>query len=358
MEIRMLNKEFLYPTAALFFFAALLQFMNCSKTPAEKFDIALKKASEGDAEAAKQLKGLFLAAPPSQTFSGGEIYCDTEILWEKRNGSIDILYPKKGGFELQNSGMNSMRAVDNDHAVFSDGADIFIFDWNGELKKRIKAGTKREQVLALAVSGGTIYYLKNNKIYSTSENDDEKLFIKNAFAPPYSKLFNSYMHVKGNSLGLLLGVAGSYHFNVIDIEKQKVIAANIRMASSKLYLKEDSVLYMSGSIGNWTLSRFTFKTKARKDYQRYKDIEDAEIFKDEIIIKTSSAMRIGSAGKKDYTIPPEYDYKGACGPLALIKYENVFYGADPAKLYEFIVKIWNIEQNIEKLSDAAREGKT
>jgi len=342
----MLNKEFLYSVAALFFFTTLLQFMNCSKTPAEKFDIALKKASEGDAEAAKQIKGLLLVTASSQTFSGGEIYCDTEILWENKNGSIDILYPKKGRFELQNGDMNSMRAVDNDHAVFSDGTNIFIFDWNGNLKKHIKAGTKREQILALTVSGGTTYYLKNNKIYSVSENDDEKLFIKNTFTPPYSKLFNSYMYVKGNSLGLLLGVAGSYHFNVIDIEKQKVIATNIRMASSKLYLKEDSVLYMSGSIGNWTLSRFTFKTKARKDYQRYKDIEDAEIFQDEIIIKTSSALRIGSAGKKDYTIPPEYDYKGACGHLVLIKYDNIFYGVDPAKLYEFLVKIWDIEQNM------------
>jgi len=340
----MLNKNFPYLAVALLFFAALLQFTNCSKTPAEKFDIALKKASEGNGEAAKQIEKLLLLAASPQTFSGGGIYCDTEVLWEKNGGSIDILYPKKGSFKLQSSDMNSMRAVDNDNAVFSDGADIFIFAWDGKLKKRIKAGTKREQALAITTSGGTTYYFKNNKIYSVSENNEEKLFIKNTFVPPYSKLFNSYMYTKGNHLGLLLGVAGSYFFNVIDTEKQKVIATNIRMASSKLYLREDSVLYISGNTGNWNLSRFTFKTGTRKDYQRYKDIEDVEIFQNEIIIKNSSALLIGSAGKKDYAIPYKYEFKGACGALALIKYDNVFYGADPAKLYELIVKTKNTQQ--------------
>jgi len=351
-----LNKNFPYSAAILFFLTAFLQFTNCSKTPDEKFDITLKKLSEGDAAAARQISELLLLAVSPQTFSGNEIYCDTEILWEKSGGSIDVLYPKKGSFKLQSDGMNRVRAVDHDNAVFSDGVDIFIFAWDGKLKKRIKAGTKHEQVLALAVSGGTTYYFKNNKIYSASENSDEKLFIKNTFIPPYSKLFNSYMYTNGNTLGLLLGVAGSYHFSAIDIEKQRVIAANIRMASSKLYLMEDSVLYMSGSTGNWNLSRFTFKTGAKKDYQRYKDIEDVEIFQNEIIIKNSSVSYIGSAGKKDYAMPNEYHFRGACGPLALIKYGNVFYGAEPAKLYELIAKTKNIQA--EKSPAPAQAGKT
>ena len=353
----MLNKNFPYSIAVLFFIAAFLQFTNCSKTPAEKFEIALKKVSEGNAEAAKQIKELLLDAASPQTFSGGEIYCDTEILWEKSGANINILYPKKGGFKLQNNGMNTMRAVDDNNAVFSDGTGIFIFAWDGKLKKQIKAGTKQEQILALAVSGGTVYYFKNSRIYSVSEDSDEKLFIKNTFAPPYSRLFNSYMHIKGNTLGLLLGVAGSYYFSVIDTEKQRVVAANIRAASSRLYLREDSVLYMSGNTGNWNLSRFTFKTAARKDYQRYRDIEDVEIFQNEIIAKNSSGLRIGSAGKKDYAMPDEYEFQGACGPLALIKYGNVFYGADPEKLYELIVKTSDAQQEAGKSPNAAQTGK-
>ena len=353
----MLNKGFSYSVVVLFFLAAFLQFTNCSKTPAEKFDIALKKISEGDVQAVKQIEGLLLEAASPQTFSSGEIYCDTEILWEKNGGSIDIVYPKKGSFKMQNGGMNSMRAIDDNNAVFSDGADIFIFAWDGKLKKRIKAGAKNESILALAVSKGSVYYLKNSKIYSISENNDEKLFIKESFIPPYSKLFNSYMYTKGNTLGVLLGVAGSYHFSAIDIEKQKVIATNIRMASSRLYLREDSVLYMSGNTGDWALSRFTFGTKTRKDYQRYREIEDVEIFQNEIITKNSSGIRIGSAGKKDYAMPNEYQFKGACGPLALIKYGNAFYGVDPEKLYELIVKTNLAQQEAEKSANPAQSGK-
>ena len=341
------NKNFSYSVIALFFFAAFLQFTSCSKTPDEQFDIALKKISEGNVEAAGQIEKLLLLAVSSQTFSGKEIYCDTEILWEKNGTTIDIVYPQKGTFKMQNNDMNNMRAVDDTNVVFSDGVDIFVFGWDGKLKKRINAGTKREQVLTLAVSGGVVYYFKNNKIYSASENNEGKLLVKNTFTPPYPRLFNSYMHVAGNNLGVLLGVAGSYNFNVIDMERQQVVATNIRMASSKLYLREDSVLYMSGNTGNWSLSRFTFKTKARKDFQRYKDIEDVEIFQDEIVVKRPSGLYIGAVGQKDYIMPNEYEFKGACGPLALIRYDNVFYGADPARLYELIIKVRDVRQKLE-----------
>ncbi|MDR3237604.1 MAG: hypothetical protein LBT84_03790, partial [Spirochaetia bacterium] len=301
--------------------ALFLLVLGCSKTPGEKFGIGLEKAAAGDQNALSSIEELLLYAAAAHSFSGDEMYCDGEIVWTKGGGKINILFPKEGSFAMQSDGMNNMRAVDSVGAAFSDGTDIFVFGWDGKMKKRITAGTKREQVLALSVSGGTVYYFKNNKIYSAAENDTEgKLFVKNTFTPPYSKLFNSYMYARGNKLGLLLGVAGSYHFNIIDIDKGKTIATNVRMASPKLYLKEDSVLYIFGNTGNWNLTRFIFKSGSIKNYQRYRDIEDVEIFPDEIIVKNSSGIRIGSAGKEDITMPPEYKFKGGCGELALIRY--------------------------------------
>lgn len=319
--------------------AILTIFSACLKTPEEKFENCLKKAAAGQPKAAQQLEELLLAAATVETFANGEIYGDGKILWKKNGSSINMLYPKNSKFNMQNENMNMMRAVDTANAVFCDGNDIFIFDLNGKFKKKITIGTDSNPVQALTASDGIIYYCQKNKIYQISETDETGvLFVKDTFNPPYTRLFNTSMYTDGKKLGLLLGVAGLYYFNVVDINKKKTVNTRIRMSSANLYLQENSVLYISGDTGNWALSRFYFNSTPKKLHQRYKEIYNVEIFPNELIIENGNGIYIGSSGKEDIELPNAYTFKGRCGKLALIKYGDSFYGVDTGKLYTLLTK--------------------
>ena len=320
-----------------FLLVSLLLSVGCSKTPDEKFDTCLVKAAAGQPKALEQIEELLINAAIKETFPNEERYSDGKILWKKTGNDINILYPQKASFKMQNENMNLMRSVDSTTAAFSDEVNIFIFDLNGKLKKSFVAGTEKDPVQALTVSNGSVFYCQKNKIYQISETDDiGTVFVKDTFNPPYARLFNTAMYVNGNKLGLLLGVAGSYYFNVIDIEQKKTINTQIRMSSANLFLKEDSVLYISGDTGNWTFTKFQFASGRKNTYQRYKEIYNVDIFPNELIVEHGDGIYIGTSNKEDIKLPSTYVFKGQCGELALIQYKDFFYGIDTAKLYSLL----------------------
>lgn len=330
-----MGKKFI---CALILIGAVFLFQACVKTPEEKLMQTIEAAEKGKSGAAERLGDLMLKAAAINVFSDRGIFCDGNMLWTAEDGAINVLYPKKSSFKLFGEDMNLMRAADETSVVFSSGKELFVFDWGGTLAKRLPAGTEKAPVLAVAAAGGKIYYFAGSSIYwldSFGAEDAPKRFVKESFFPPYAKLFKAYMYARGNRLGLLLGVAGSYYFNVIDLPSAKTLNTKIRMSSPKLYLDEESVLHIFGNTGKWSLSRFWFESGRRSNYQQYKEIIDVEVFPDGLMVEAGD-FRLSRPGERDIVLPDIYRFLGACNGMPLIEYEGSMYALNADKLYSFL----------------------
>lgn len=319
--------------------------ISCSKTPEEKFTQALAAATEGDVAARADLEGLLINAAAEATFAENGIRCDGSVMWVAYDDEVRLLYPRDSRFPMLAPDMNLMRGADNANVVFSNGIELFVFAWSGDIVRRLTAGTEKEPVRGVTVLNGSVYYFSNSKIYSlplndSAENNEPKQFVKQTFVPPYTKLYNTYMYARGSKIGLLLGVAGSYYLNVIDTAAEKTLNTKIRMAAPKLYLDDDSVLHIFGNTGGWRLSRFWYASGKRDNYQSYKEINDVEILPNELMINTGDGYCLGKAlaKAKDIKLPAAYLFKGVCNGMALVEYNGVVYGLNAGKFYDMLTQ--------------------
>jgi hypothetical protein len=283
---------------------------------------------------------LLLTLSSHGVFNEAGASCDGNVLWKQSANAVKVLYPQQADFELLTGEMNLMRYAGPEDMIFSDGMDIFVFDWKGSLKNRFSAGEEKNAVEAISLHGSDIFFYRNSRVYRCpARSSSPELFVNDTFKPPYSGYFNAAFFQKGKILGLLLGIAGDYCFSSIDMESGRVINSNIRMASSKLSLREDGALYIYGSTGNWFLARFTFSSGRRELLQQYRDLVDVDVFDNMLIAEDGNGLWILRPGGEHHNIPFAYELKGACGRYAVMKYGASLYCVDVESFYDRILKV-------------------
>ena len=135
--------------------------ISCSKTPEEKFTQALAAATEGDVAARADLEGLLINAAAEATFAENGIRCDGSVMWVAYDDEVRLLYPRDSRFPMLAPDMNLMRGADNANVVFSNGIELFVFAWSGDIVRRLTAGTEKEPVRGVTVLNGSVYYFSN-----------------------------------------------------------------------------------------------------------------------------------------------------------------------------------------------------
>ena len=327
----------------------ILLFISCSPSPEEKFGSALERCRAGERSAVDEAAGLLMGLSSVEVIAETDAVCDGSVIWKKGASSVNMLFPQRADFGLLSGEMNLMRSAGSKYMAFCDGMDIFVFDWKSSLRARMAAGAEKSAVEALSLQDGDVFFFRDKRIYrATVEPASMEIFVNDTFMAPYSGYFNAAFFRNGKTMGLLLGVAGYYYFNSIDMEKGRVINSNIRMASSKLYMDEKSVLYIYGNTGNWSLTRFTFSSGRKENFQRYKDLVNIEIFSDMVLAEDSNGLWIARPGGENCNIPFGCELKGSCGRYAVMKYNGSLYCVDVEKFYDGILKIREAAPDIFK----------
>jgi hypothetical protein len=317
---------------------AVLSLFSCSKNPDREIDEAIAGYAAGDSGSKTRLEGLILKASAKQEFSG-EVESDGEMIWKSGGGDVKVVWPREATFTLMSENMNTMRCADAERVAFSDGLQIFIFDWKGNMLKYFTAGDEKKRVMALALSEGTIYYFRQNSVWSSGVDSPEKAAaLEGSFSAPYSKFYNAALFARGNRLGLLLGVAGSYNLNIMDMRTGRTVISNIRLAASRFCMTGDRLTYISGSTGSWSLNGMSLETKKKDVYRVFRDLADVEMVPGMVMVEDGRGLWMSPPENTPRSVCFAFSLSGRGGTLALINYSDRAYLVDAGRLYELIVR--------------------
>jgi hypothetical protein len=324
--------------AATAFILAGLSFFSCSKNPEKEIDAALRSYAAGDSGSKTRLEELILKASAREAFSG-EVESDGEMIWKSGSGDVKAVWPRQATFPLMSENMNAMRCSGAERVAFSDGLQIFIFDWKGNMLKYFTAGDDKKRVMALALSEGNLYYYRQNRIWRCPLDSPEKAAaLEGSFSAPYSKFYNAALFARGSRLGLLLGVAGSYNLNIVDMRTGRSVMSNIGLAASRFCMTGDRLTYISGSTGSWSLNGISLETKKKDVYRVFRDLANAEMVPGMVMVEDGRGLWMSPPEKTPRRVCFAFSLRGRGGSLALISYRDRAYLVDAARLYELIIR--------------------
>jgi hypothetical protein len=253
--------DLLIPAAVVLF----LMTTGCSKNPVEKYRNDLEKYPEGNADREVVAESFFKAfgeeKPGSET-----LFFNKRVILNSVNDSIEIVFPEKVKLKIDKSIRGSVEYADTgtEIIVLGNKSGFYVFDIKGDYISSYKTEGK-EKIEAVAVSGGSVLFLKDHLLYSYSSADQRAVkFIDGTFSPPYRIYYKADMIVQGNYLAIITGIAGTYYISVINTETASVKMKNIAASSFEFAFTEDEVICIKGTSGKWSLNRYEYKIKSNE----------------------------------------------------------------------------------------------
>jgi hypothetical protein len=231
----------------------------------------------------------------------------------------------------------------------SNGYDIKIYNSEGDLIKTCGPTPDDHRIKAFTIINGKIYFYKDTKIYSYDiASDNITLLTNDKFANSFGKeSFNVKFYKTENLLGTVLGIAGKYYLNILDLRNNSMILQNIDLASSKLFIKNNEIYYISGDAGKYSLIIQTILPKKIKNLFEFSNLSDIEFFSSGLLYEDKEGFRVIDFEKtNNLKTPFHYEISGQCCSRPVIKYSNNYYITD---MLVFMDKINYINSKIPNI---------
>jgi hypothetical protein len=136
------------------------------------------------------------------------------------------------------------------------------------------------------------------------------------------------------------GIAGSYSFSIINAQTGAVVLKNLSMSSSRYFMGEKALYYMTGTSGRWELMRFDITAKAKKSVTGFADLADIVPAATGYVCETTgTGLWTALYGSDRKRIPFAYELAGAYRGRVLLHYKGVYYIIEMARLHEGLQKI-------------------
>ena len=168
---------------------------------------------------------------------------------------------------------------------------------------------------------------------------------KEFFPSPYTSYYDTQFVRNGSLLGMCAGIAGSYSFSIINVKTGAVVAKNLAMSSSRFFMGEKTLYYMTGTSGKWELTQLDIASKAKKTLAGFTDLVDIVPAARGYVCETSAGLFTAQYGSDRKLIPFAYKLAGLYRGRALLHYNGTYYFIDMKRL----------QSGLDKVSDRAPE---
>ncbi len=333
--------------------AILLSFpgMNCSPSFDKFVSKGLELHKSGKTTEAMGLieRGL-IETTSIKKFSASKLFISNNVIYEWNNNEVRILYPIEIEFQIDdNSHENQIIFYfdfETQRLAYGKGNVIALLNSSGDVvhtaNLRLVNGKKISSIILLKER---LYYCHDGELYlyefNTRENavliEDEK------FLPPFKGLSYMVSFVSTvDVLGVTTGIAGTYNSSFIDRGSETVLLKNLRVSSSRIFIDNDSVFYISGSSGAWFLESITLSNKRKKKLHKFEDIVDLFFINGGLIFENKEGLRIVDNVKRvAIRVPLSSKLIAVIMDSILVKAGNRYYLLD---LKVFLKRIFHLSE--------------
>ena len=321
----------------IFFISLSLLIFQCSENYDQKISDGIISYKNGNQQSIKEIEKFILDKLAIVEYNIHFTRVHENGLFRKKNDELNILYPKNWTIPIDHENRNYYFHFDNEICAITDGTMISYLEDNGGFNEYIVELKKKESFSSLLVFGNSILYSKNFQLFGYDcTTHDSELIVADKFYPYYKKTYNTKLIRNEKLVGLITGIAGAYKISVIDPIKGSVAVKNIKGSSSKVYLSQKYLYYLSGTTGNWKVTRFTLSNKNKKYLATLKNITDFEFSHSGFIYENKEGLNIALYNKKEISIPFNYMLWGNCRSHVVLKFNDRMFLVNHEKLYNEI----------------------
>ncbi len=338
----------------LFFLAMFFSLVSCSFDPEKKLDAAIERYLERDPGAVEALALELIRYSSIDSIAGTDCISNGNVLYSVDENDARIIFPSR--FELSMVGGDGIKHLDvsGNFAVASDERRLSLFDSGGGHLDDIEIGDEKNPLLNCVIYSDAVIYYRSFNLYRYSIRENEEvLLLKDTFPPPYTKYYTVTFLKKRNLLGIAAGIAGSYYFNIVNLDDKNVVLKNLRTSSSKIHMDSEYIYYIFGNSGAWQLTRWAFANKDKKIVYRFSDIIDIELTGRGYIWQDTNGLHASGYEEEPIPIPFPYQLAGSYGESILLRHGVYYYTIDMKKLLVALAKLREKAPNLF----SKREGK-
>lgn len=326
-----MKKSFLLISVFMMFLIVVSS--GCSVDPDARLNRALERYIEKDPGAIQNLELEFIKYSSIDLLEGDNLQSNGTLLYGLTDNRAEIAYPRSLTLDLPNEGVVTQVAADDTHAVITDGIQLAIFDSSGSHRHDETIGDKKSPVRSLAIDDDSVLYYRNSRLYRYDfAGKVSKQASRETFPSPYTSYYTAQIHKRGEFLGVLAGIAGSYNLNIINAVTGSVVLKGLGLSSSRFFWGEKAVYYIAGNSGKWELMRFDIGTKTKKSLARFIDLVDIEPVAAGYVCETGGGLWTALYGADRKRIPFPYELSGSYKGRALLHYKGVYYFIDMKRL--------------------------
>jgi hypothetical protein len=312
----------------------------CSVDPETRLERALDRHDTKDAGALRELEQAFIRYASIETLDGSDLQSNGTLLYRFKGNRAEIYYPDSLTLDLRGGEDITQVAAEDNHAAITDGLQIALFSGSGSHLQDETIGDKKSPVRSLAIDDGSVLYYRNSKVYRydiAAKTSSE--LTKESFPSPYTSYYNTLFAANGPLLGVCAGIAGSYSLSIVNIKTGAVVLKNLGMSSSRFFIGEKALYYITGTSGKWELYRFDLSTKDKKLMTGFTDLVDFVPGAGGYVCETSTGLFTALYGNERKRIPFAYELAGLYKGRVLLHYKGSYYFIDMARLHEGLKKI-------------------
>lgn len=316
---------------------------GCSKTPREQLDLYYREFEQRREKAETAIPGLIMQVTADHSFpSAGTLTTRHSLLVEKE-GKMIPQYPSGPALSVSPDTVTDTVVQQSFTATLEKGK-LTIYRVETDT---ITPVAFEDPILGITSDPSYVYFYAERQVYRIAPGQEEpELLLEKKFIPPYKKYYHVDMEVGGSNLALSLGIAGTYHIHIIDTSARTVLIESIASASSRFDLENNTLYYIHGTSGKWTLGTYAIDTKEKKAIRNYSKLQDIFIFSDYAIVRKEEGIEITDhTSDTPIHIPFYYRIKGKLMQYALLEYGNSLFLVTPNRLaaelatfYSFIPK--------------------
>lgn len=308
---------------------------GCSSDPSEKLVRIAEKFKSGEIEE-KEFIEFFTDYFNSGSMPDGNYVFDDTAVYFKDENKIHLRLPWRCNIDIDekikdftlNASISEKKitiAHDKGFLLLSDsGSEIANFKISPKEKNSSVRG-------GIPFDGGAIYYMNNMLYKFDTDSKSASPLLKKKFKPVYEKFFDVKFLETDRILFMISGSAGTYRISAFDLLEKKLIIENIASASSKIFADKNSINYVAGATGDWSVTNLDLTTKTKKKINTLTEIRQIEIFQDGYMYENSSGLFVSSYNDKPVMIPYGWRLAGKYGNAAVIKINGRFVFADSSK---------------------------
>ena len=276
--------------------AVIVLSVSCSNSSEAVYERMLSKYESGKEGNITLMAEKFLMAFSDNKISYEELFFNKSVILSIKNKDIKIVYPEKVSINGDKSISDKISFADmnEENIVLGNSKGFCVFDKDGDPHTVYKS-EKKERIDAVSLKGKNIIYLSEGKISELSYGDKKvRRMDPGEYHSPYKKYFRSTISVSEKYIALATGIAGSYYISVFDAISGNSLMKNITASSSELNINDNSLSYVKGGTGSWSVEKYELPSKKRTQIRGVGKIDNIFIARDGFITISGKKYMIES----------------------------------------------------------------